>query len=49
MLRIDETDEDVDFRPRNPAEERRYDPRGVIGDGESEFRLLEWPVFSARG
>lgn len=46
ILRMEETDEDVDFRPRRPTEERRYDPRGVIGDGEREFRLLEWPVFS---
>ena len=46
---MEETDDDVDLRPRSPADERRYDPRGVMGDGESEFRLLEWPVFSALG
>ena len=45
MLRIDETEEEVDLRPRRPAELRRYDERGVKGDGESEDRLLE-PVLA---
>lgn len=55
MLRIEDTEEEVDFRPRSPAEDRRYEPRGVIGDGDSELRLLrllrilEWPVFNGRG
>lgn len=49
MLRIEETDDDVDLRPRNPADDRRYDPRGVMGEGESELRLLEWLVFNGRG
>ena len=42
MLRIEETDEEVDFRPRRPmvlAEEWRYDERGVSGAGEREARL----------
>ena len=38
MLRIDETDDEVDLRPRNPVEERRYELRGVSAEGESEFR-----------
>lgn len=55
MLRIEDTEEDVDFLPRSPAEERLYEPRGVIGEGERELRLLrllrilEWPVFNGRG
>ena len=48
MLRMEETEDDVDLRPRSPADDRRYDPRGVMGDGERELRLLEWPVFSDR-
>lgn len=38
MLRTEETDEDVDLRPRRPAELRRYEERGVTGDGEMELR-----------
>jgi len=39
MERIEETDEDVDFRPRKPALDRRYCERGVMGDGEMECRF----------
>lgn len=49
MLRIDEMDEEVDLRPRRPAEGRRYDPRGVMGDGDNELRLWETLVFKGRG
>ena len=38
MLRTDDTEEDVDFRPRRPALERRYEDRGVNGEGERELR-----------
>lgn len=47
MLRTDETEDDVDLRPRKPADERRYEPLGVIGDGDNEFRFRF--VFSGRG
>ncbi len=46
---MDETDEDVDLRPRKPAEDRRYEPLGVIGDGDNEFRWLAWLVLNGRG
>jgi hypothetical protein len=39
MERIEDTEDDVDLRPRRPPEERRYDERGVSGDGEREGRL----------
>jgi len=39
MLRIDETEEEVDLRPRKPADERRYELRGVRGEGDKELRL----------
>lgn len=41
--RIEETDDEVDFRPRRPAEDRRYtEERGVRGaPGEREVRGLE--------
>lgn len=39
--RIDEMDEDVDLRPRRPPEERRYEERGVRGEGERDRRLPE--------
>jgi hypothetical protein len=48
ILRMELTDEEVDFRPRSPApEERRRDwlPRGVIGEGESEVRVAFEPDF----
>lgn len=39
MLRIEETEDDVDFLPRRPVEVRRYtEERGVSGDGDKEFR-----------
>lgn len=44
ILRTEETDEDVDLRPRRPAEDRRYELRGVRGDGDKELRLLELPL-----
>jgi len=39
MLRTDETDEEVDLRPRRPAEGRRYEECGVSGAGDREDRL----------
>jgi hypothetical protein len=46
-LRIEDTEEEVDFRPRRPApEDRRRDvlPRGVIGEGDREVRVAFEPV-----
>jgi len=40
MLRIDDTEDDVDLRPRRPLLVRRKDDRGVIGEGERDVRLL---------
>lgn len=40
MLRIEDIEDDVDFRPRRPAELRLYD-LGVRGDGDRESRLLD--------
>lgn len=48
MLRMELTEEDVDFRPRRPApEDRRRDwlPRGVRGEGERDVRVAFEPVF----
>jgi len=42
--RTDEMDEDVDFLPRRPAEERRIVERGVNGDGDSDCRLYDCDV-----
>jgi hypothetical protein len=36
MLRTEETEEDVDFRPRRPVLARRKVERGVKGDGERD-------------
>lgn len=47
MERIEDTDEEVDLRPRRPAEDRRIVDRGVMGDGDSECRLYE-PLVGAR-
>lgn len=47
-MRMEETDEEVDLRPLKPAEERRYEFRGVRGDGERELRLCELEVFRGR-
>lgn len=50
MLRIDDTDDDVDLRPRRPPEERRYEDRGVNGAGDAESRLTEpEPCVEVRG
>lgn len=38
MLRMEETEDEVDLRPRRPVEERLYDECGVRGDGERESR-----------
>lgn len=40
MLRIEDTEEDVDLRPRRPLLGRRKADRGVRGEGESDVRLL---------
>ena len=47
MLRMDETEEEVDFRPRRPADERRYEECGVRGTGERDDRL--WEAIRVRG
>lgn len=44
----EDTDEDVDLRPRRPAEERRTADRGVMGDGERDCLLYECPVGTRR-
>jgi hypothetical protein len=31
-------EDEVDFLPRNPVEDRRYEFRGVSGEGDKEFR-----------
>jgi hypothetical protein len=50
MERIEETDEDVDFRPRRPPEEWRYEDRGVRGAGDAESRrMLPEPFVDTRG
>ena len=50
MLRIDDTDDDVDLRPRRPPEERRYEDRGVKGAGDADRRLTEpEPCVEVRG
>lgn len=43
MERIEETEDDVDFRPRRPVgpEERRTVDLGVTGEGERECRLYD--------
>lgn len=43
MLRMEDTEEDVDLRPRRP-EERRKDECGVSGDGEREVRFWTEPA-----
>jgi len=37
---MEETDEEVDLRPRSPLLARRNVDRGVSGEGDSEVRLL---------
>lgn len=37
--RIEDTEDDVDLRPRSPADERRMAVLGVSGEGERECRL----------
>ena len=37
---MDDTDEDVDLRPRRPLLARRNVDRGVSGEGDSDVRLL---------
>lgn len=50
MLRIEDTEDEVDFRPRRPPEERRYEERGVSGAGEAESRRTEpEPLVDTRG
>lgn len=45
MLRMEDTDEDGDLRPRRPVLDRRKVDRGVNGDGEREWRLLLGVVY----
>ncbi len=40
MLRTDDTDDEVDLRPRRPELGRRNVDRGVRGEGESDCLLL---------
>ena len=48
--RIDDTDEDVDFRPRSPPLDRRYEERGVSGAGLADKpRTLPEPCVETRG
>lgn len=50
MLRIEDTDDDVDLRPRRPPDDRRYDDRGVNGAGDADSRLTEpEPCVEVRG
>lgn len=39
MDRIDETEEEVDLRPRRPVDVRRYEECGVRGDGDRDVRF----------
>jgi hypothetical protein len=48
--RMEDTDEEVDFLPRRPPEERRYEERGVSGAGLAERRrALPEPLVDTRG
>ena len=40
MLRMEDTEDEVDLRSRSPVEDRLYEPLGVIGDGDRELRWL---------
>jgi hypothetical protein len=40
MLRTEETEDEVDLRPRSPVLARRKVERGVKGAGERDWRLL---------
>ena len=48
MLRIEETEEDVDLRPRRPVLERRNVERGVKGEGERDCRFVVMGVVCIR-
>ena len=48
MVRIEETDEDVDLRPRSPVLDLRKADLGVKGAGDIECRLL-FGVVNTRG
>lgn len=48
MLRTEETDEEVDLRPRRPVELRRYEDRGVMGEGERDLRWVPLRLVSIR-
>lgn len=39
MDRTEDTEDEVDFLPLKPADERRTVPRGVNGDGDNDWRL----------
>jgi hypothetical protein len=50
MERIDDTDDEVDFRPRRPPLDFRYDERGVCGAGLADSRrTLPDPFVDMRG
>lgn len=42
--RIEDIDDEVDLRPRRPAEERRYEECGVSGEGERDARWRDRPA-----
>lgn len=41
MVRMDDNEEEVDFRPRSPVDERRIVERGVNGAGDRDCRLYD--------
>lgn len=44
MERTEDTDDDVDFLPLRPADERRMVDLGVRGDGDNDWRLYAFDV-----
>ena len=44
MLRMEETEDEVDLRPRSPAEERLNDECGVRGEGDRDSRFRGFAV-----
>ncbi len=41
MDRTEDTEDDVDFRPRSPAEDRLTVDLGVRGEGDNDCRLYD--------
>lgn len=46
---MEETELEVDLRPRRPADDRRYEERGVSGAGEIERRWCWGAITRERG